>query len=229
VRQDGAVAITPDRPDVFVLPATSAAIPTTQDVLCILPPDGRDDPAAIIESHRRARAQRSRQDTAGCLVPLSVGLVAAGLCLAALGALAAPTFPRSARLLVAVVVFLVVSSAVAVLVDRRRRRRPPVQPLPVTPIDPRVARLAPGDLPAAEVIRASAVLQALDRARADLRKGEHDADLTDAQRTVSPGDRSTWFFRPEDLVGLRAAATSAREEATEALRSAGIPLEALED
>jgi len=223
------VAITPDRPDVFVLPATSAAIPTTQDVLCILPPDGRDDPAAIIESHRRARAQRSRQDTAGCLVPLSVGLVAAGLCLAALGALAAPTFPRSARLLVAVVVFLVVSSAVAVLVDRRRRRRPPVQPLPVTPIDPRVARLAPGDLPAAEVIRASAVLQALDRARADLRKGEHDADLTDAQRTVSPGDRSSWFYRPEDLAGLRAAATSARDDAAEALRSAGIPLEALED
>lgn len=227
------MAITPDRPDVFVLPATSAAIPTTQDVLCILPPDGRDDPAAIIESHRRARAQRSRQDTAGCLAPLSVGLVAAGLCLAALGALAAPTFPRSARLLVAVVVFLVVSSAVAVLVDRRRRRRrrrrPPVQPLPVTPIDPRVARLAPGDLPAAEVIRASAVLQSLDRARADLRMGEHDADLTDAQRTVSPGDRSSWFYRPEDLAGLRAAATSAREEALEALRSAGIPLEALED
>ncbi|MCS6552525.1 hypothetical protein NYS55_13930 [Curtobacterium flaccumfaciens pv. flaccumfaciens] len=223
------MAITPDRPDVFVLPATSAAIPTTQDGLCILPPDGRDDPAAIIESHRRARAQRSRQDTAGCLVPLSVGLVAAGLCLAALGALAAPTFPRSARLLVAVVVFLVVSSAVAVLVDRRRRRRPPVQPLPVTPIDPRVARLAPGDLPAAEVIRASAVLQSLDRARADLRKGEHDAHLTDAQRTVSPGDRSAWFFRPEDLAGLRTAAASAREEATEVLRSAGIPLEALED
>ncbi|MBB1195339.1 hypothetical protein [Curtobacterium flaccumfaciens] len=223
------MAITPDRPDVFVLPATSAAIPTTQDVLCILPPDGRDDPAAIIESHRRARAQRSRQDTAGCLVPLSVGLVAAGLCLAALGALAAPTFPRSARLLVAVVVFLVVSSAVAVLVDRRRRRRPPVQPLPVTPIDPRVARLAPGELPAAEVIRASAVLQALDRARADLRKGEHDAELTDEQRTVQPGDRSTWFFRPEDLAGLRAAATSARDEAAEVLRSTGIPLEALED
>ncbi|MCS6580475.1 hypothetical protein [Curtobacterium citreum] len=223
------MAITPDRPDVFVLPAMSAAIPTTQDVLCILPPDGRDDPAAIIESHRRARAQRSRQDTAGCLVPLSVGLVAAGLCLAALGALAAPTFPRSARLLVAVVVFLVVSSAVAVLVDRRRRRRPPVQPLPVTPIDPRVARLAPGELPAAEVIRASAVLQVLDRARADLRKGEHDADLTDAQRTVQPGDRSSWFYRPEDLAGLRAAATSAREEATEVLRSTGIPLEALED
>ncbi len=223
------MAITPDRPDVFVLPATSAAIPTTQDVLCILPPDGRDDPAAIIESHRRARAQRSRQDTAGCLVPLSVGLVAAGLCLAVLGALAASTFPRSARLLVAVVVFLVVSSAVAVLVDRRRRRQPPVQPLPVTPIDPRVARLAPGDLPAAEVIRASAVLQALDRARADLRKGEHDADLTDAQRTVSPGDRSSWFYRPEDLAGLRAAATSARDEAAEVLRSTGIPLEALED
>ena len=223
------MAITPDRPDVFVLPATSAAIPTTQDVLCILPPDGRDDPAAIIESHRRARAQRSRQDTAGCLVPLSVGLVAAGLCLAALGALAAPTFPRSARLLVAVVVFLVVSSAVAVLVDRRRRRQPPVQALPVTPIDPRVARLAPGDLPAAEVIRASAVLQALDRARTDLRKGEHDADLTDAQRTVSPGDRSSWFYRPEDLAGLRAAATSARDEAAEVLRSTGIPLEALED
>ena len=223
------MAITPDRPDVFVLPAMSAAIPATQDVLCILPPDGRDDPAAIIESHRRARAQRSRQDTAGCLVPLSVGLVAAGLCLAALGALAAPTFPRSARLLVAVVVFLVVSSAVAVLVDRRRRRRPPVQPLQVTPIDPRVARLAPGDLPAAEVIRASAVLQALDRARTDLRKGEHDADLTDAQRTVQPGDRSAWFFRPEDLAGLRTAAASAREEATEVLRSAGIPLEALED
>jgi hypothetical protein len=205
----------------------SAAVPTTQDVLCILPPDGRDDPAAIIESHRRARAQRSRQDTAGCLVPLSVGLVTAGLCLAVLGALAASTFPRSARLLVAVVVFLVVSSAVAVLVDRRRR--PPVQPLPVTPIDPRVARLAPGDLPAAEVIRASAVLQSLDRARADLRKGEHDADLTDAQRTVSPGDRSSWFYRPEDLAGLRAAATSARDDAAEALRSAGIPLEALED
>lgn len=223
------MAITPDRPDVFVFPATSAAIPTTQDVLCILPPDGRDDPAAIIESHRRARAQRSRQDTAGCLVPLSVGLVTAGLCLAVLGAIAASTFPRSARLLVAVVVFLVVSSAVAVLVDRRRRRQPPVQALPVTPIDPRVARLAPGDLPAAEVIRASAVLQALDRARADLRKGEHDADLTDAQRTVSPGDRSSWFYRPEDLAGLRAAATSAREEALEALRSAGIPLEALED
>ncbi|MCS6548818.1 hypothetical protein NYS50_13100 [Curtobacterium flaccumfaciens pv. flaccumfaciens] len=223
------MAITPDRPDVFVLPAMSAATSTTQDILCILPPDGRDDPAAIIESHRRARAQRSRQDTAGCLVPLSVGLVAAGLCLAALGALAASTFPRSARLLVAVVVFLVVSSAVAVLVDRRRRRQPPVQALPVTPIDPRVARLAPGDLPAAEVIRASAVLQALDRARADLRKGEHDADLTDAQRTVSPGDRSTWFFRPEDLAGLRAAATSARDDAAEALRSAGIPLEALED
>ncbi|PZE30433.1 hypothetical protein [Curtobacterium sp. MCLR17_042] len=223
------MAITPDRPDVFVLPAMSAAIPTTQDVLCILPPDGRDDPAAIIESHRRARAQRSRQDTAGCLVPLSVGLVAAGLCLAALGALAASTSPRSARLLVAVVVFLVVSSAVAVLVDRRRRRRPPVQPLPVTPIDPRVARLAPGDLPAAEVIRASVVLQSLDRARADLRKGEHDADLTDAQRTVSPGDRSSWFYRPEDLAGLRAAATSARDEAAEVLRSTGIPLEALED
>lgn len=223
------MAITPDRPDVFVLPAMSAAVPTTQDVLCILPPDGRDDPAAIVESHRRARAQRSRQDTAGCLVPLSVGLVAAGLCLAVLGALAASTFPRSARLLVAVVVFLVVSSAVAVLVDRRRRRQPPVQPLPVTPIDPRVARLAPGDLPAAEVIRASAVLQALDRARADLRKGEHDAELTDAQRTVSPGDRSSWFFRPEDLAGLRAAATSAREEAIEHLRSTGIPLEALED
>ncbi|MBT1681950.1 hypothetical protein [Curtobacterium flaccumfaciens] len=223
------MAITPDRPDVFVLPATSAAIPTTQDVLCILPPDGRDEPTAIIESHRRARAQRSRQDTAGCLVPLSVGLVAAVLCLAALGALAAPTFPRSARLLVAVVVFLVVSSAVAVLVDRRRRRRPPVQPLPVTPIDPRVARLAPGDLPAAEVIRASAVLQSLDRARADLRKGEHDADLTDAQRTVSPGDRSTWYFQPEDLAGLRAAATSARDDAAEVLRSTGIPLEALED
>jgi hypothetical protein len=211
------VAITPDRPDVFVLPAMSAAIPTTQDVLCILPPDGRDDPAAIIESHRRARAQRSRQDTAGCLAPLSIGLVAAGLCMAALGALASSTFPRSARLLVAVVVFLVVSSAVAVLVDRRRRRRrrPQVQPLPVTPIDPRVARLAPRDLSAAEVIRASAVLQALDRARADLRKGEHDADLTDAERTVSLGDRSTWFF--------------AREEATELLRSTGIPLEALED
>ncbi|PZF30046.1 hypothetical protein DEJ05_00070 [Curtobacterium sp. MCLR17_045] len=223
------MAITPDRPDVFVLPAMSAAVPTTQDVLCILPPDGRDDPAAIIESHRRARAQRSRQDTAGCLVPLSVGLVAAGLCLAVLGALAASTFPRSARLLVAVVVFLVVSSAVAVLVDRRRRRQPPVHALPVTPIDPRVARLAPGDLPAAEVIRASAVLQVLDRARADLRKGEHDADLTDAQRTVSPGDRSSWFYRPEDLAGLRAAATSAREEATEVLRSTGIPLEALED
>lgn len=225
------MAITPDRPDVFVLPAMSAAIPTTQDVLCILPPDGRDDPAAIIESHRRARAQRSRQDTAGCLVPLSIGLVAAGLCMAALGALASSTFPRSARLLVAVVVFLIVSSAVAVLVDRRRRRRrrPQVQPLPVTPIDPRVARLAPGDLSAAEVIRASAVLQALDRAHADLRKGEHDADLTDAERTVSPGDRSTWFFRPEDLAGLRAAAASAREEATELLRSTGIPLEALED
>jgi hypothetical protein len=223
------VAITPDRPDVFVLPAMSAAIPTTQDVLCILPPDGRDDPAAIIESHRRARAQRSRQDTAGCLAPLSIGLVAAGLCMAALGALASSTFPRSARLLVAVVVYLIVSSAVAVLVDRRRRRRPQVQPLPVTPIDPRVARLAPRDLSAAEVIRASAVLQALDRARADLRKGEHDADLTDAERTASPGDRSTWFFRPEDLAGLRAAATSAREEATELLRSTGIPLEALED
>jgi hypothetical protein len=205
----------------------SAAVPTTQDVLCILPPDGRDDPAAIVESHRRARAQRSRQDTAGCLVPLSVGLVTAGLCLAVLGALAASTFPRSARLLVAVVVFLVVSSAVAVLVDRRRR--PPVQPLPVTPIDPRVARFAPGDLPAAEVIRASAVLQALDRARADLRKGEHDAELTDAQRTVQPGDRSSWFYRPEDLAGLRAAATSARDEAAEVLRSTGIPLEALED
>lgn len=223
------MAITPDRPDVFVLPAMSAAIPTTQDVLCILPPDGRDDPAAIIESHRRARAQRSRQDTAGCLVPLSVGLVAAGLCLAALGGFASSTFPRSARLLVAVVVFLVVSSTVAVLVDRRRLRQPPVQALPVTPIDPRVARLAPGGLPAAEVIRASAVLQALDRARADLRKGEHDADLTDAQRTVSPGDRSSWFYRPEDLAGLRAAATSARDEAAEVLRSTGIPLEALED
>lgn len=223
-REDGSVPISSDRPDCFRLPAVdAAAIRTSPDQLHLVPPDSGTDASEIIESHRRARAARGRTDGIGCLVP-----IAGGLLLAAVVGVVLVSFGRPFRDIAAALALLFVVGAIvtAVITSRMARATPIPKPLPSVLIHPLVAVGAPADLPARDLALASRVLDERDRAEADLRKARADAQLTDEERRVSPGDRSTWYFRPEDLPGLERAADDAEKRSREVTARLGIVLDA---
>lgn len=218
------VPISSDRRDCFRLPAVdAAAIRTHPDQLHLVPPDSDTDTSAIIESHRRARAARSRRDAIGCLVPIAGGLLLAAVAVAVTVSLRLPF--RDAAIAGAV---LFVSGAVvtAVIASRARPAAPLPRPLPSVLIHPLVVAGAPADLTARDIELASRVVDERDRADADLRKARADAQLTDEERYVSPGDRSTWYFRPEDLPGLERAAEDAERQARAVASRLGIVLDA---
>lgn len=216
--------ISPDRPDCFRLPAVdAAAIRTSPDQLHLVPPGSGTDASAIIESHRRARAARGRRDAIGCLVPIAGGLLLAAVAGAVVAALRLP-FRDAAG---AVALLFVVGAIVTAVVAARVVRAAPVpKPLPSVLVHPLVAAGAPAELPARDLELASRVLDERDRAEADLRKARADAQLTNEERHVSPGDRSTWYFSPEDLPGVERIAADAETRARLVAGRLGIVLDA---
>ncbi|APH46099.1 hypothetical protein BMW26_14880 [Microbacterium sp. 1.5R] len=218
------VPISSDRPDCFLLPAVdAAAIRTHPDQLHLVPPDSETDASAIIESHRRVRAARGKRDAIGCVVP-----IAGGLLLAAVAGVVIASLRLSFRGAAIAVGLLFVLGAVvtAVIASRARPATSIPKPLPSVLIHPLVEAGAPADLPAGDIMLASRVLDERDRAEADLRKARADAQLTDEERYVSPGDRSTWYFRPEDLPGLERTAADAERRSRDVASRLGIVLDA---
>lgn len=221
-REDGSVPISSDRSDCFLLPAAdAAAIRTSPDQLHLVPPDSGADASAIIESHRRVRVARGRRDARGCLVPIAGGLLLSAVAVAVVAALRLPV--RDAAIAVALL-FVLGALVTAVIASRRIPAAPAAKPLPSVLIHPLVAAGAPADLPARDLALASQVFDERDRAEADLRKARADAQLTDEERYVSPGDRSTWYFRPEDLPGLARTADDARRRSRDVAGRLGIVL-----
>jgi len=218
------VPISSDRPDCFRLPAVdAAAIRTRPDQLHLVPPDSDTDALAIIESYRRARVARGRSDAIGCLVPIAGGLLlaaGAGVVIASLR----PPF-RDAAMAVGLL-FVLGAVVTAVIASRARPAASIPKPLPSVLIHPLVEAGAPVDLTAQDIELASRALDERDRAEADLFKARADAQLTDEERYVSPGDRSTWYFRPEDLPGLERAADAAERQARAVADRLGIVLDA---
>lgn len=223
-REDGSVPISSDRPECFRLPAVdAAAIRTRPDQLHLVPPDSDTDASAIIDSHRRARAARSRRDAIGCLVPIAGGLLLAAVAVAVTASLG---LPYRDAVIVGPVLFVLGALATAVIASRGRPVASILKPLPSVLIHPLVVAGAPADLPVRDIELASRVLDERDRAEADLRKALTDAQLTDEERYVSPGDRSTWYFRPEDLPGLKRTADDAERQARAVADRLGIVLDA---
>jgi hypothetical protein len=223
-REDGSVPISSDRPDCFRLPAVdAAAIRTRPDQLHLVPPDSGTDASAIIESHRRARVARGRRDAIGCLIPIAGGLLLAAVAGAVLASLRLP-FPDTAAAVG--LLFVVGAVATAIIASRAIPATPVPKPLPSVLVHPLVAAGAPADLTARDIELASRVLDERDRAEADLRKARADAQLTDEERSVSPGDRSTWYFRPEDLPGIERTAAEAEGRSRAVTSRLGIVLDA---
>ncbi|WP_447913696.1 hypothetical protein [Microbacterium phyllosphaerae] len=216
--------ISSDRPDCFLLPAVdAAAIRTRPDQLHLVPPDSGTDAAAIIESHRRARAARGRRDARGCLVPIAGGLLLAAVAGAVVASLRLPV--RDAAIAVALL-FVLGAIITAIIASRRVPAAPVPKPMPSVLIHPRVAAGAPADLPARDLALASRVFDERERAEADLRKARADAQLTDEERYVSPGDRSTWYYGPEDLPRLERTADDAERRSRDVASRLGIVLDA---
>ncbi|CAN7480859.1 hypothetical protein LJR186_003249 [Microbacterium foliorum] len=214
--------ISSDRPDCFRLPAVdAAAIRTRPDQLHLVPPDSEADASAIIESHRRARVARGRSDAIGCLVPIAGGLLLAVVAGVVIASLRLPF--RDAAIAVGLL-FVLGAVVTAVIASRARPTALTPKPLPSVLIHPLVVAGAPADLTARDIELASQVLDERDRADADLRKARADAQLTDEERYVSPGDRSTWYFRPEDLPGLERTADDAEKQARAVADRLGIVL-----
>lgn len=217
------VPISSDRPDCFRLPAVdAAAIRTHPNQLHLVPTDSEADASAIIESHRRARAARGKRDAVGCLVPIAGGLLLAAVAVAVLASLRLSF--RDASIAVGLL-FFVGAVVTAVIASRVRPAASIPKPLPSVLIHPLVEAGAPADLTARDIELASRVLDERDRAEADLRKARADAQLTDEERYVSPGDRSTWYFRPEDLPGLERTADAAERQARAVADRLGIVLD----
>lgn len=214
--------ISSDRPDCFRLPAVdAAAIRTRPDQLHLVPPDSEADASAIIESHRRARVARGRSDAIGCLVPIAGGLLLAVVAGVVIASLRLPF--RDAAIAVGLL-FVLGAVVTAVIASRARPTVLTPKPLPSVLIHPLVVAGAPADLTARDIELASQVLDERDRADADLRKARADAQLTDEERYVSPGDRSTWYFRPEDLPGLERTEDDAEKQARAVADRLGIVL-----
>ncbi len=214
--------ISSDRPDCFRLPTVdAAAIRTHPDQLHLVPPDSETDAAAIIESHRQVRAARGRRDALGCLVPIAGGVLIAAVTVAVAVSLRLP-FGEAA----AIVALLFVAGAIltAIITTRATPAAPVPKPLPSVLVHPWVEAGAPADLPARDIVLASRVFDERDRTEADLRKARADAQLTDEERYVSPGDRSTWFYGPEDLPRLERAADDARKQTHDVAIRLGIVL-----
>lgn len=227
-REDGSVPLSSDRPDCFHLPAVdAAAIRTGPDRLHLVPPDGVADASTIVASHARARAARGRKEAAGCLVPIAGGLVLAVLAVVAVTLVRLASIHLSSGAAAAAVAlsFVIGTSVTAVIVSRATSATPVPTPLPSVLVHPLVAAGAPADLPARDVVLASRAFDERDRAAADLEKARADAQLTDREREVSPGDRSTWFFRPEDLPGIERTAEDAERRSREVADGLGIVLE----
>jgi hypothetical protein len=74
-------------------------------------------------------------------------------------------------------------------------------------------------------VLASRAFDERDRAEADLRKARADAQLTDEERYVSPGDRTTWYFGPEDLPRIERTAYDARRRSRDVADRLGIVLD----
>ena len=216
--------ISSDRPDCFRLPAVdAAAIRTHPDQLHLVPPDSGTDASAIIESHRRARAARGKRDAMGCLVPIAGGLLLAAAAGAVVASLRLPF--RDAAIAVALL-FVLGATVTAVIASRAVPATPVLRPLPSVLIHPLVAAGAPADLPGGDIALASRVFDERDRAEADLRKARADAQLTDEERYVSPGDRSTWYFGPEDLPRIERTADDAERRSRDVASRLGIVLDA---
>lgn len=214
--------ISSDRPDCFRLPAVdAAAIRTHPDQLHLVPPGSGADASAIIESHRRARAARGKRDAVGCLVPIAGGLLLAAVACLVIASLRLSF--RDASIAVGLL-FFVGAVVTAVIASRARPAASIPKPLPSVLIHPLVEAGAPADLTARDIELASRVLDERDRAEADLRKARADAQLTDEERYVAPGDRSTWYFRPEDLPGLECTADAAERQARAVADRLGIVL-----
>jgi len=224
-REDGAVPLSSDRPDCFHLPAVdAAALRTGPDRLHLVPPDSVADASTIVASHARARAARGRKEAIGCLVPIAGGLVLAVVAVT-LVRLASAHLSSGAAAAAVALSFVVGASVTAVIVSRATSATPVPAPLPSVLIHPVVAAGAPADLPALNVVLASRAFDERDRAAADLEKARVDAQLTDREREVPPGDRSTWFFRPEDLPGIERTAEDAERRSREVADGLGIVLE----
>ncbi|WP_312171833.1 hypothetical protein [Microbacterium sp.] len=216
--------LSPDRPDCFRLPAVdAAAIRTRPDQLHLVPPDSGIDALAIIESHRRVRVTRGRKDAIGCLLPIAGGLLPAAVVGVVVVSLRLPFHDIAAAV---GLLFAVGATVTGVVASRAVSATPSPKPLPSVLIHPLVVAGAPADLPAPDIVLASRVLVDRDRAEADLRKARTDAQLTDEERQVSPGDRSTWYFRPEDLPGLERTAADAEKRSHEIRSRLGIALDA---
>lgn len=215
--------ISSDRPDCFRLPAVdAAAMRTRPDQLHLVPPGSGTDASAIIESHRRARVARGRRDAIGCLIPIAGGLLLAAVAGAVVASLRLP-FPDTAAAVG--LLFVVGAVATAIIASRAVPTAPAPKPLPSVLVHPLVAAGAPADLSAQDIMLASRALDERDRAAADLRKARADAKLTDEERQVSPGDRSTWYFRPEDLPDLERTAADAERRARVVASRLGIDLD----
>lgn len=214
-----------DRPDCFHLPAVdAAAIRTGPDRLHLVPPDSVADASTIVASHARARAARGRKEATGCLVPIAGGLVLAVVA-ETLVRLASIHLSSGAAAAAVALSFVIGASVTAVIVSRTTSATPVPTPLPSVLVHPVVAAGAAADLPARDVVLASRAFDERDRAAADLEKARADAQLTDREREVPPGDRSTWFFRPEDLPGIERTAEDAERRAREVADRLDIVLE----
>lgn len=207
------MALSADRPDLFVVPAAVAPHRTTTDDLYLVPPDSPADAERTLASLVAASRARSRRENTGCLVPLGGGVLLAVVAVIVDAALGLTGGETIAIPLVAAAVGAVATTA---LTDGRIRSMPVPDTLPAARIHPRVVADAPADLPAADIVLASRLFFDLDLATENLRKARADATLTAQERYVSPGDRSTWYYAPEDLPVVERAYEAAADRARSA-------------
>lgn len=79
-------------------------------------------------------------------------------------------------------------------------------------LHPLLVTHAPADTPYDRLLVWQKVCDEYEAAHDYLAKGRHDAALSEAERQVSPGDRTTWFYGPDDLPGLEGRYAVARDD-----------------
>jgi hypothetical protein len=81
---------------------------------------------------------------------------------------------------------------------------------------------APGGAPYSVLHAWQAVCQEYEAARGYLAKGRVDATLSEEERTVAIGERTKWYYSPQDLPGLEGRYAAARDDLVVLARELGV-------
>jgi len=158
------------------------------------------DVYAAIARHRQSRAALARFQKVQAWI-VAIGAIAGAVAAVALGILVWG-LDEIGPLVLAVAAGIILGAILGAVINSVAEPPPLGNPPPVHGIAPEVIRNAPREASASDITRWTQQIWAYQNTVSVLAEAQASVARKDYENYIPPGDRSTWYYHPEDVVRM---------------------------